>query len=244
MRASTRLRIAGACIAAALIVWIRVRSADRGFARILREDLAQQVHACVPLGWNPVPTAADGIYYPGRTLVVHEEGVWFTALWLARVRASRLEDPDVRATVTVLDELVRLGMLQRTRRRTVATYRLTPRAIPYFYAQDDYGNNPSGQPYLCYSRIVPERIAWRRALQSSAASHREPAFRVAFVWNASAAASWARSAVLERHSVLLAPTTNPAIATIVGDGRDRRVVRLWAPGLDLSRVVDVSAWPR
>lgn len=243
MRVWIRRLIIPALVAA--VVWTRLASNDRDVMRLLRADLAQQYHACIPLGWSPVLTNADGTYYPGRSVEVVEQGVWFPALWLARVRAAQRANPNVRTTVAVLDELVRIGMLQRSVGGGTSTYRLTLRAMPYFYANDEYGNNPSGQSYLCYSHIVPEHVTAYGSLLAGLRAHDPATFRATFSWEATSAPAWVREDdVLRRHSVLLAPLTSPAIATIAEHDGDRYITELSVPGLNLPHVVDVSAWPR
>lgn len=209
----------------------------------LRQQLAQQYHSCIPLGWNPVPVAG-GSFFPGANVQVIETGVWFPVTWMARIRTADRVQPQIRAIGEVLDALVRARMLDRQTARGASTYRLTMRAMPSFYHRNEYRNNLAGLPYLCSSRIVPRDVvrigAPHRLIEGGVPVN---VVRVTFAWTATADAPWAHDAFLRRHSIVLAPSQSPAIAELVERGDAWDVVRLSTADLFLPRLADPSAWP-
>jgi hypothetical protein len=211
----------------------------------LRGQLARQYHACVPLGWNPVP--ASGSFYPGISVTVQEEGVWLPVMWLARIDARAAARPDVRAVARVLDELARIGMLSREAWPSGVRYRLTERALPYFFADDEHGNNPEALPYLCYSAIVPQRVVSNEDVHVEnlhGAIDEAQVFRASFQWKPGPAAAWANDPVLRSHSVLLAPNADTLVAQFVKLGGSWRVLKVSAADSPLPILVDASVWPR
>ena len=151
----------------------------------------------MPLGWSPVAVA--GTYYPGTSVTLYEEGVWLPAQWIGRVRARDLARRDVRTISGVLNELARAGMLVRDNARGGTRYHLTAAAAPFYYDENDYGNNPDHIPYLCYSTIVPQQVlsidsARRGRLRYG--SHDEEMFHATFAWTPSPIAVWANDAFL------------------------------------------------
>jgi hypothetical protein len=215
--------------------------------RVLRGELAQQYHECVPLGWNPVPVA--GTYYPGANLVVEEQGngaVWLPVMWIARVsNRQRTRRADVRAAVQVLDELARAGMIARTDGLYGSTYRLTPKAIPYFLSENAHGSDPIAIPYLCYSTIVPQRVVTTEPIYATRLPGGVDAqvFHATFTWTASEPAAWARTPYFRSHSVVLGPAENPLTAELVRTGGGWHVAALRGPTSQQPHVVDASVWP-
>ncbi len=124
--------------------------------RALASGLDDKYHECVPLGWDPVPSA--GYYYPGYTSEYREQGVWLRPFWIGVVHAAYADDPRVRTAQQVMDALVDAGMLQREMLPGATYYRLTHLAIPYYFEDNHYGDNPDHLPYLCYSRLIPRQI--------------------------------------------------------------------------------------
>jgi hypothetical protein len=148
--------------------------------------------------------------------------------------------------VVVLDELARIGMLKKESGWSAERYRLTARAIPYFFAESQHGNNPEALPYLCYSTIVPQRIVWTEAVRTErigVVPRDAHVFEAAFEWTASPIAAWANDAVLRAHSVVLSPTRSPSVATFVQDGRNWNLAKLGPSEPPLGRIVDLSVWP-
>ncbi len=43
-------------------------------------------------------------------------------------------------------------------------YNLTERAFPYYFEGNDFGDNPDHLSYLCYSRLVPDRVVSSQAV--------------------------------------------------------------------------------
>lgn len=209
----------------------------------LRDQLGQQYHECVPLGWDPVP--ASGSYYPGANVELQEGAVWLPALWLAWIDEHNLRRADVRATAELLDALTRIGMLEKRGGPRGALYRLTPRAVPYYFAESRHGNNPEAISYLCYSTIVPQRVVWNDAIHPARVGARDAqVFQAAFEWTAGPAAAWASDPIVRSHSVVLSPTRSPSIATFVQNGSDWTVSKLGPAEPPLGRIVDTSVWPR
>jgi hypothetical protein len=117
-----------------------------------------------------------------------------------------------RTAAVVLNALVRSGLVQKQYMRAGIRYNLTERAFPHYFEGNDFGDNPDHLSYLCYSRIVPDRIVSSRAIHQLAGGGRfAGALRVAFSWHASEDDDWAKDPVIQSHSVVLAPTRSPAL---------------------------------
>jgi hypothetical protein len=196
-------------------------------------------YECVPLGWEPVQFA--GGYYQGYTAEAQQLGWWVPARWVAQVRMKRIESPDERSVVDVIEALARHGMVSRSNDHGIATYYLTWQSLPYFYDDDDYGNNPERYPYLCSRDVQPTRVAWTRSLGGGAAPG---SFQAAIDWRRGPRAPWAEDPVIRAHSVIIGPTRNPFIVDVLSDGDEWRID--YSPDWPLPhiRVVDESAWPR
>ena len=211
----------------------------------LRTQLALQYHECVPLGWDPVPVA--GTYYPGYSAELQDTNSWLPALWLGSIHTSDLRQPDGRAAYEVLNELVRVGMLERKQVAAAFHYRLTLRAVPYYFDDNEYGDNPEHWPYLCYSRMVPTQVVWNQAIREERygeGSQQAEAFRVAFEWQPSPVPLWANDATLRSHSVILAPRRIRVIAKFIKRDRQWAIDNLYSSAPFQPYVVDASVWPR
>lgn len=211
----------------------------------LRAQLAQQFHECVPLGWTVVPH--NGLALPGVSVEINEYGngrVLLPALWLARVDVRKMARRDVRATVQLLDALARAGMLERQRGPHGSFYRLVPRAMPYYFADANRGNDPDALPYLCYSTIVPDHVLWTQPVHvERTATSDEHVFRAAFAWRAGPIAPWASDPFIRSHGVMLTPTRSPAVAKFVQHGSDWSIAKLYSAEPPLPLVIDTSVWP-
>ena len=245
-----RCRERSACVlvAAAALATVMLGACARGNDRLvfatLRTQLAAQYHECVPLGWTPVAVA--GTYYPGTSVTLSEQGVWLPAQWLGRVRTRDLARPDVRTISAVLNELARAGMVVAENARGSTRYHLTAAAQPFFYDENDYGNNPDHVPYLCYSTMVPQRVlsidAARRG-RLRYGSHDEDLFHATFAWTPSPIAAWANDAFLRSHSVELGPAESPVTATFAKRHGAWALAELAAP-TPAARIVSTAAWPQ
>ena len=210
----------------------------------LNAQLAKQYHECVPLGWSPVTVA--GTYYPGVSVILDVEG-WLPARWIGLVRKRNLGRADVRTISAVLDDLVRVGLLERDAFRGGGgvRYNLSTAALPFYYDENQHGNNPAHIPYLCYSTIVPTRVEWSSLVYRERArdgSHDVDAFDAVFEWKPGPVAAWANDPFLRSHSVKLGPTESPVTATFVNSDGDWTVAKL-STSFPAGRVVDASVWP-
>ncbi len=201
----------------------------------LQSDLSEQYHACVPLGWNPVPVIRR-YYYPGYTSEYREEGVWLHPAWLGAIPVDRLSDANVRTAYDVLDALVRAGMVLKVRVPGAFRYRLTMNAMPYYFEDDSFKNNPDRLPYLCYSRILPNRVLRIEDVRPSRT-------RTTFEWRVVAVGAWAPGSYLREHSVILPPISNPSIAVISHSEGSSYVTKLETPAAMLPVAADPGAWP-
>lgn len=199
----------------------------------LSAQLSEQYHLCVPLGWNPQPVA--GFYYPAHSVEYRENGVWLHPYWLGWILRGRLSDPNTRVTYDVLNALVRAKLLSRSSGSGGYYYRVTMAAVPYYYENNSFGNNPDHLPYLCYSRVVPDRILISRAVNARA-------FRLQFAWHPGINAPWANDPFIRAHSVVLPPILNPATAVFSERNGTWSVQRLTTAGAMLPRPISAAAW--
>lgn len=207
---------------------------DRVVVGTLKTALQQEYHACVPLGWDPVPVL--GHYYPGYSSEYFENGVWLRPFWIGVVYDNQQRDPRVRAAEAVMDALIRVGMLQRTSGRGATFYHLTPAAVRYYYDGNSYGDNPDHLPFLCYSSVLPTKV-----IRTGPILRRS--FRVTFEWRSSSPAPWADDSFLRSHSVLLPPLVTPTFAQFSKSQGQWYVQRIWTTQPMLGRTVEPSAWP-
>jgi hypothetical protein len=207
---------------------------DRAILSALRADLTEQYHECIPLGWSPVVLRA-GRYYPGYDATTLDAGAWLQAIWIAVVRKNDAR-PAVHGVQRVLDELTRIGMLDRIDLGDRLRYHLTAHGTAFYYDEDRYGDNTERWPYMCFSRIRPDHIIWRHA--QTAAPGGAPVERVAFAWTASPPNEWV-TPLLRSRGVVLSPVASPAVATLVRAGDRWTVAKI---DFSLPVVEDPSAW--
>lgn len=186
-----------------------------------------QYHKCVPLGWNPLPV--EGSYVPSYSVEFREPDAWLPPLWLGLLPRSAMTTPSGRTAAKVLDALARSGLVAKRYANDGIRYNLTERAVPYYFEGNDFGNNPDHLSYLCYSRLVPDRVVSSRT-----------AGRLAFSWHASEDDDWARDAVIQSHSVILAPTRSPASIILGSWDGELSVDRAAYQPID--RLVQPAAW--
>jgi len=140
--------------------------------------------------------------------------------------------------------LERAGLVQRRQVPDGYLYHVTPDGFDYYFDDDQFGNNPEHEPYLCYSTMVPQRVTWSEPVRLETRqfeARRLPTFRAAFEWQPSADADWADNPFLRSHSVVLGPARSPTVATFVKFDASWELVDLSQAHTD--RVVDPSVWP-
>lgn len=194
----------------------RPPTANRVLLDYLSNEMTFQYHECVPLGWAPVPVA--GTYVEGYSATLGGYDEFLDAIWRGRIETSTLHKRDVFVVFNVLNHLVYAGLLARSDRADGYDYFLTWNAVPYFYASSRYSNNRGSKPYLCYSTVVPDRIAWvqRLHIEKTLSVHvsQLQEFIISFEWKPSPRADWANDQFLRSHSVILAPITSPTTAKL------------------------------
>jgi len=118
------------------------------------------------------------------------------------------------------------------------------RALDYYWERTQYRNNPGGEPYLCYSTIIPERATWNQPvhIEKDRDGHLIQTFRAAFKWRASPIANWANDRLLRSHSVILAPIFSSTIAKFVNVNGDWVIQNIYSRTQALPRVADASVW--
>jgi hypothetical protein len=211
--------------------------------RTLNANFSTQPHECVPLGWNPVPF--DGKHFvPGESVEMQEPGTWIPAMWIGGIRTGASPKAgEVRSIAGVLDALVRAGLVARTGLRGRYRYHLTAKSLPYYFDQNQYGNNPDHLPYLCYSFVVPQAVVWSGPLHEANDGEARPVFGAEFAWRPSARAAWADDPVIRAHSVVLAPGQSPLLARVGRWGREWHVERIYLQSSSMPTVIDATAWP-
>jgi len=178
-------------------------------------------HQCVPLGWVVVPTGRS--YYPGTDFSFYQEGVIAQPYWVGRMSPRAAASPAGREVRAVLDRLSNAGLVVRDAWHGTTWFSLTRAGAAYEWSADRLDDDREGFPYLCFSKVVPTTIVQEKVLPDEPATARSPAraaVSVTFDWTASAPAAWANDPYLRSHSVILAPTTSPATATLVKDGNE------------------------
>jgi hypothetical protein len=174
----------------------------------LAERLDGQPHECVPLGWYPAGRPARG-YYPDYNADVAQQTGPFQSGWVAVLRAD-VQHGEAADVKSVLDELARVGLVERRTLPDGMHYTLTPDGRRYLYERNDLGNNVEDWPFLCFSHLRTTSIAW------SGPSVRDPdgwsdSRRVRFTWASQLDAPWV-TPLLKAHAVELPPVSNPAQA--------------------------------
>lgn len=202
----------------------------------LSERLNRQPHECVPLGWYPAGRPSRG-YYPDYNADVAQRTGPFQSGWVAVVRAN-VQQGEAADVKSVLDEVARVGLVERRTLPDGLHYTLTPEGRRYLYERNDLGNNVEGWPFLCFSRLHATGIAW------SGPAVRDPdgwsdSRRVRFNWTSQADAPWI-TPYLRAHAVELPPVSNPAQAEARRyAGRPWRLARL---NFEFGLVEHRSAW--
>ena len=197
----------------------------------VEEQFSGQFHKCVPLGWNPLPV--DGSYVPSFSVEFRERDAWLPPLWLGFLPRSAINTPNGRTAAVVLNALARSGLIEKRYMNNGIRYNLTERAFPYYFEGNDFGDNPDHLSYLCYSRLVPDRVVSSQAVhQLTSGRNAADAVRVAFSWRASEDAAWANDPVIQSHSVVLAPTCSPAIITLASRHGELNVDRIKYESID------------
>ncbi len=211
--------------------------------RDLDERFSDQMHDCVPLGWNPA-RVDDRFFYSGFSSELDETFWYLPPPWVAMIRPQDRAHPQARAAEALLDHLARAGMVARSRSHGSTDYNLTLSGLDYFFDANHFGNNPLHEPYLCYSKIVPERVLWKQAVHSerdSSGAGTVQVYRVAFVWTAVPVGNWSPDAFVRSHGVVLGPSVDPTIAKFVLRDTHWYLESIYAAQRD--RVVDPSVWP-
>ncbi|MBV8282765.1 MAG: hypothetical protein JO347_12005 [Candidatus Eremiobacteraeota bacterium] len=188
---------------------------------------------------------SDG-YYDVRSVELDETYWWLPPKWAGIIEGRDLARPDTRQAFDLLNDLARVGMVQRRNERGAFSYHLTWSALQYYFEGTEYGNNPEGLSFLCYSRIVPESVLWNEPIHAEQiAGVKMDAFRAAIKWAPSPPASWADDAFIRAHSVMLVPANAPLVVKFV------RVGDVWethyeSPTSAVPHLLFVNprAWPR
>lgn len=179
----------------------------------LSDELQFQYHECVPLGWQPVPVA--NTYYPGFSASAPTYAEFLDAIWRGRISTKDLRRSDARTVSAVLTHLVLAGLLSSEKTPNGVNYFLRPQAFPYYFGSSVYKNNRDSLQYLCYSRIVPDKIVWSQPILAPPVSRHASKvqwYRVVFTWKPSTPAAWASDPFLRAHSIVLSPTSSPTAA--------------------------------
>lgn len=208
----------------------------------LTSAFGEQYHACVPLGWKPVVVA--GTYYPGYIASLQSYAEVWDAIWRGRIAASDIANPRARPVFDVLNHLVKAGLLRRERTPFSYDYYLQYDALPYYDDISWYGNNNGDMQYLCYSRIVPERIIRLEQIRRPPKwAGRAQWYRASFTWRVSASAPWARNdPFLQAHSIILSPMQSPTTATLFRAGKRWHITNIYDTNWKLPKVSDAAAW--
>lgn len=207
----------------------------------LASALEVQYHACVPLGWNPVAVA--GTYYPGYIASRQTYEETWDAIWRGRILVADATKHGVKPVYDVLNHLVKAGLLRRVRAASYYDYYLTYEALPYYYDTSWFDNNRGDMQYLCYSKIVPNRIVWsQRIRRPSDWSGPAQWYRASFTWTASTPLAWARDPFLRSHSVILAPLKSPTIAKMFYLDKTWHVVNIYDKTWMMPKVSDAAVW--
>ena len=202
-------------------------------------------YACVPLGWVPIP-APDKSYEVGYSAQTDDSSWYLPAKWVANIDRSSTKRPDVKAEFDLLTHLVDAGVLQMSVARDRFTFHLTLNGLPNYYDDDEFGNNPLHEPFLCQSRIVPGAILWREPVHAEMiAGVDRSVFRAAFSWSHGQPANWANDPFVASHSAILAPFGGPIVVRFV-QGSDGlwEMDQLEGAGTPRIDFTDRAAWPR
>jgi hypothetical protein len=199
---------------AAKIAWFEARARaqqaepPQSVLAQLSERLDRQPHECIPLGWYPAGRPSRG-YYPDYNADIAQRTGPFQSGWVAVVPADvgHGEAADVKS---VLDELARVGLVERRTLPDGMHYTLTPDGRPYLYERNDLGNNVEDWPFLCFSHLRTTGLAWSGPAVRDADGWSDSR-RVRFKWTSEVNAPWV-TPFLRAHAVALPPVSNPAQA--------------------------------
>ncbi len=202
----------------------------------LSERLDRQPHECIPLGWYPAGRPSRG-YYPDYNADVAQRTGPFQSGWVAVMRPD-VQHGQAADVKSVLDELARIGLVERRTLPDGMHYTLTHEGTHYLYERNDLGNNVEGWPFLCFSHLRTTSIAW------SGPSIRDAdgwsvSRRVRYSWTSQPDAPWV-TPFLKAHAVELPPVSNPAQAEARRYvGRQWQLARL---NFEFGLVEQRSAW--
>ena len=211
-------RIEGAIALLALClvaeIWLfNARAHDLQRAESRRSDLGKlsdrldrQPHECIPLGWYPAGKPARG-YYPDYNADVSQRTGVFQSGWTAVVRPGG-HQTEVVDVENVLDELARVGLLERKALPDGVHYTLTDAGWDSYYERNDLGNNVEEWPFVCFSHLHTTRIAWSGPPAQEKGQY-YVSRRVRFSWTSQVDAPWL-TPFLKAHAVELPPVSNPA----------------------------------
>jgi hypothetical protein len=235
----------GLCVALGLILDVVAIETQARSARPLpvlqqlASSIDEQYHECVPLGWFPDNGAWPG-YVPVHNADVAAKGVAIEALWVGVIPARTLGDPQAVAIKSLLDELTRLGLLERRDALGEFRYNLTRDGERYYYERNEFGNNVEAWPYLCFSHLHATNVAWTSPAAKGRGTYRhDVTARIRFTWERADEAAWA-TPVVKAHAVELNPTSTPAEATV--QRRPDGTWRLVELDFSFPRVEDPAAW--
>lgn len=198
---------------------------------------ARAYHQCIPLGWNPTPIY--GTYYPGYDVELEESDWWLPPIWLGYLPQSVAYGRRARTAERVLALLVGAGMVKRDTYSGASYYHITDAAFDYFYDDDNLGNNPGHAPYLCFSKIVPQRVLWKQPVHAERGAS---TFRVALAWSAGPPAPWAANPELRKYAVTLAPARAPLILKFAKTKDGWQIVNVYPSAPNL--LADAAAWQK
>jgi hypothetical protein len=89
---------------------------------------------------------------------IEQPEAWIGATWLGYVPYAEVKKPRVRVIYRLLDDLVAVGVANRSSARRGWKFNLTLAAMPFFFDGNELANNPLREPFLCYSEVVPEKV--------------------------------------------------------------------------------------
>jgi hypothetical protein len=179
----------------------------------VHEYVDSRYHDCIPLGWYPERLPFGG-YYLGLNLDVATNSGPFQALWVGIVPPGNARDPRVAEVASVMDQLVTAGLLTRTADDPRGErYNLTRYGQRFFFEDSDVTGNTEGWPYVCYSRLRVERLAWDTSRPDVPAGWGSVVKHVRLWWTVVTLDDWATPS-LRSHSVRLRPETSPVDAAI------------------------------
>ncbi len=231
-----------ALLAASLCIVACSPTSNWVVARELHEQLADEFHECVPLGWNPV-RLDDGSLFPSYNSEITESDWYLPPPWLAQAPRN-LKTPDARVARVMLEKLAAAGMVSKETTRDGARYHITMAAFAYLDIRNQRGDNRMERPFLCYSKLVPHRIVWTQPIHYERDGHgpnRVAVFRTAFDWAPSPTAACAKDDFIQSHSVILGPTESPAIAKFVLRNKTWYIESL--SGSAAGHIVNPRVWP-